>query len=63
MKTIKELADHIAGEAKWAEEQSGKTFQELVDERHEDFNFYVGHIAGMFACMRIMANFSKDEEE
>tara|TARA_R110000751_G_scaffold141863_2_gene245335 strand:- start:735 stop:926 length:192 start_codon:yes stop_codon:yes gene_type:complete len=63
MKTIKELADHIAGEAKWAEEQVDKTFQELVSEMHKDFNFYVGHVAGMFACMRIMANLSKDEEE
>ena len=63
MKTIKELADHIAGEAKWAEEQADKTFQELVGEMHKDFNFYVGHVAGMFACMRIMVKLSKDEEE
>ena len=51
---FQELLKGIAEAQEYLEMNSGKTFEELIDEHYESLGFAVGHVLGMRDCLMVV---------
>ncbi len=51
---FQELLKGIAEAQEYLEMNSGKTFEELIDEYYESLGFAVGHVLGMRDCLMVV---------